>query len=352
MDSLTEQQLDVDLVVGVDTHKATHAAAVVDPATGAVVDEIQIRTTERGYRHLLDTVPDVSRVWAVEGAGGYGAGLARFLAERGEQVVEVERPRRPARRHGAKSDPIDAVRAAREVLGRDRQASPKQAGPRAAIAAHLTARASAVDAATAAQRQLLALAVTAPPALEDRLKGLKTKALVEVCARLRGPCDPDAETAAVVVTLRALAKRIGMLQAEAAEHEVALRGLVAAWRPDLLDQPGVGPIVAATLLASWSHPGRIHSEAAWAMLAGVAPIEASSGRTSRHRLNRFGDRQLNRALHVVALSRCRHDQRTRAYIERRRAQGKTDREIRRCLKRYIARQLYRQLEAGPAGITA
>lgn len=346
MDSLTDGIGDVDLVIGVDTHKATHAAAVVDVVNGAVGDEIEIRATERGYQHLLDAVPDVPRVWAIEGAGGYGAGLARFLAARGETVVEVERPRRPARRHGAKSDPIDAVRAAREALGRDRQATPKQAGPRAAIAAHLTARSSAVDAATTAQRQLLALAVTAPPALEGRLKGLRTRQLLDVCTRLRGPRDADVETVAAVTVLRTLAKRIRALEAEADEHEAALLALVKSWRPDLLDQVGIGPIVAATLLAAWSHPGRIYSEAAFAMLAGAAPLDASSGKQQRHRLNRFGDRQLNRALHTIVLCRARLDDETKAYFAKKRAEGKTDREIRRCLKRYIARSLYRQLEAG------
>lgn len=146
--------------------------------------------------------------------------------------------------------------------------------------------------------------------------------------------------------LRALARRVNALQAEAHDHETAMAAIVRAWRPDLLDQPGIGVIVAAQVLIAWSHPGRIRSEAAFAMLAGTAPIPASSGMRTRHRLNRSGDRQLNRALHVIALSRTRYDQATRDYIDRRRAQGKTDREIRRCLKRYIARDLFRQLEHG------
>jgi transposase len=132
--------------------------------------------------------------------------------------------------------------------------------------------------------------------------------------------------------------------AEAADHQTALRTIVRAWRPDLLDTFGVGPVVAAVILCAWSHPGRCRNEAAFASLAGVAPIPASSGLTTRHRLNRCGDRQLNRALHTIALNRMRYDATTRAYVERRRADGRTDREIRRCLKRYIARQLYRQLE--------
>ena len=134
------------------------------------------------------------------------------------------------------------------------------------------------------------------------------------------------------------------MQAEAADHERAILAIIRSWRPDLLDQLGVGPIVAATVLCAWSHPGRCRNDAAFANLAGVAPIPASSGQTTRHRLNRCGDRQLNRALHIIVLHRLRYDPATRAYAERRRAEGKTDREIKRCLKRYIARQLYRQLE--------
>src|SRR3954454_15391353 len=145
-------------------------------------------------------------------------------------------------------------------------------------------------------------------------------------------------------TLKAIARRVRALEAEAAEHERSIRAIVASWRPDLLTVRGVGPIVAATVRTACSPPGRCRNDAAFAMLAGTAPLPASSGQTVRYRLNRFGDRQLNRALHVVALSRLRYAPRTRAYADRRRAQGKTDREIKRCLKRYIARQLYRQLE--------
>jgi transposase len=148
--------------------------------------------------------------------------------------------------------------------------------------------------------------------------------------------------------LRDLARRIHALEAEATGHEAAIRAIVRAWRPDLLRLTGVGPIVAATVLTAWSHPGRCRDDAAFAMLAGAAPIPASSGKTVRYRLNRAGDRQLNRALHTVALCRLQRDPRTRAYADRRRADGKTDREIKRCLKRYIARELYRRLESQPS----
>ncbi|WP_435768514.1 transposase, partial [Nocardioides sp. SYSU DS0651] len=158
----------------------------------------------------------------------------------------------------------------------------------------------------------------------------------------------DVETTTTVVALRSLARRARTLADEAADHEKAILAIVRSWRPDLLAQSGVGPIVAATVLCAWSHPGRIHSEAAFAMLAGVAPIPANSGQvTTRHRLNRYGDRQLNRALHTIVLSRIRYDDATRRYMARRTSEGKTSREIKRCLKRYIARDLYRLLESGP-----
>jgi transposase len=198
--------------------------------------------------------------------------------------VELDRPKRATRRHGAKSDPLDASRAAREALSRDQLASPER----------------------------------------------------------------DVETSSTAVTLRSLARRIQELTSQAAAHRQAILELVRAWRPDLLTRPGVGPIVAATVLCAWSHPGRCRSDAAFAMLGGAAPIPASSGQTVRVRLNRSGDRQLNQALYTVVLTRLRTDPVTRAYATRRRAQGKTHREIKRCLIRYVARQLYRLLETQPA----
>jgi transposase len=286
-------------------------------------------------------------MWAIEGTGGYGAGLTRFLHAHAEQVVELDRPKRAARRHGAKSDPLDATRAAREALGRDQLAQSKAAGRRAALQVRLTARRSAVQAATDAQRQLHALVVAAPDALRGRLRGLTTPRLVSTCGRLRLGADLDSETAATAASLRALARRIQLLNTEIADHTRAITTLVRAWRPDLLTRCGVGPIVAPIVLCAWSHPGRCPSDAAFAILAGAAPIPASSGQTIRVRLNRSGDRHLNQALHLVVLTRLRYDPATRAYAQRRRAQGKTNREIRRCLVRYVARQLYRLLEANP-----
>lgn len=335
----------VDVVIGVDTHKHTHTAAAVN-TVGAALEHVTEATDPDGYAALVELADRHGglRAWAIEGANGYGAGLARFLAERGEWVIELDRPARPTRRHGAKSDEIDAVRAAREALARERLAQPRCDGERAALSVRLAARRSAVDASATAQRQLHALIVAAPEALRGRLRGRSTVEIVRVCARLRVDTRSNVTTRETAVVLRALARRVQTLNDESRDHERAIIELVRSWRPDLLDQFGVGPIVAAVVLCAWSHPGRIRSDAAFAMLAGTAPIPASSGLTNRHRLNRSGDRQLNRAIHTIVLSRLRHDPVTRAYAERRRAEGKSDREIKRCLKRFVTRQLYRLLE--------
>ena len=340
----------VELVIGVDTHKHTHTAAVVVAATGAVIEQVTVPATPAGYRQLLGLADrhDDRRVWAIEGTGGYGAGLTRFLHGQAEQVVEVDRPKRAARRHGAKSDPLDATRAAREALGRDQLAQPRAAGHRAALSVRLAARRSAVQAATDAQRQLHALVVAAPDTLRSRLRDLTTPRLVSTCGRLRLQSAWDTQTTATAASLRALARRIQLLNTEIAEHTRAITVLVRAWHPELLTPTGVGPIVAAVVLCAWSHPGRCRTDAAFAMLGGAAPIPASSGQRVRVRLNRSGDRHLNQALHLVVLTRLRYDPATRAYAQRRRAEGKTNREIRRCLVRYVARQLYRLLEAQPA----
>ena len=226
--------------------------------------------------------------------------------------------------------------------------SPERPDHRAALSVRLAARRSAVQAATDAQRQLHALVVAAPESSGNGSGSAPPASWSAACARLRRPGHWDVETARTAATLRSLARRIRELTAEAADHRQAILALVRAWRPDLLTRTGVGPIVAATVLCAWSHPGRCRSDAAFAMLGGAAPIPASSGQTVRVRLNRSGDRQLNQALYTVVLTRLRTDPATRAYAQRRRAQGKTNREIKRCLVRYVARQLYRLLESQPA----
>jgi transposase len=336
----------VEFVIGVDTHRDTHTAAVCDP-TGAVLVHTTVASTTAGLRQLLRLAQRQApgrRVWAVEGTGSFGAGLTSLLVTSGEMVVEVDRPKRPGRRNGAKSDALDATRAAREVLAREHLAQPRARGDREAMRVLLATRRCAVDARTKAINQLKALIVGAPPALRERLRGRCTAAQVRCCARLRVHATHSIEHRVTVQAMRATARRIRLLEAEAAQHQAELDRLVAKVAPFLLDELGIGALTAAQLLISWSHPGRVRSEAAFAMLAGVAPLEASSGRVTRHRLNRAGDRQLNRALHVVALTRLRQDPATSLYVARRRAQGNSDKEIRRCLKRILARKLFRLMQ--------
>src|SRR3954464_7117492 len=319
----------VEVVIGVDTHKDTHTAAVADARTGGVLARATVSADPDGYAEMstLGEAHSGLRGWAPEGTGGYGAGLARHLAEAGELVIELDRPKRPARRAGAKSDPIDAERAARDALARTRLAQPKTGAQRAALQMRLTARRAAIEAASDAQRQLQALVITAPEVVRARFRGQGTRAMITTASRLRPTATSgDVEAITALTVLRDLARRIQFLETEAAGHEAELRAIVRSWRPDLLQLPGGGPIVAATVLAAWSHPGRCRNDAAFAMLAGTAPIPASSGKTVRYRLNRSGDRQLNRALHTIVLTRLKKDEPTQAYSDRRRAQGKTDRE--------------------------
>jgi transposase len=243
----------------------------------------------------------------------------------------------------AKSDPLDAIEAAREALGQPRHAAPRAAGEREALRVLVTTREGAVLARTAAINQLRALIVAAPEPLRASLRGLSFAELIARCARLR-PSAREATTRASALALRSSARRIATLSTEARELRREITQLVEATAPALLTEPGVGPISAARILIAWSDRGRFHSEAAFAMLAGTSPIPASSEQTVRHRLNRGGDRQLNRALHTIALSRRATHRPTRDYIDRRIRDGKTTRQINRCLKRYLARHPYRLLE--------
>ena len=336
----------VDVVIGVDTHKHTHSAAVLTASTAAVLEETTVPANRSGYASLVTLANGFSgcRAWAIEGTGSYGAGLTRYLQARGEKVIELDRPWRARRRNPAKNDTIDAVRAAREALGEEHHAQPRSGEGRAALAMLIAARRSAVKAAADAQHQLDALIVTAPQVLRDRFESCTSAQVLTRAAGLHLEPDFDLETRTAAEVLRRLARRCRDLRAEANDLRTAIGQLVRALRPELLDVFGVGPVVAGIVLCSWSHPGRFRSEAAFAKLAGAAPIPASSGLTTRHRLDPSGDRQLNFALHTVVITRLRTEERTRAYAERRRSEGKTDREIKRCLKRYVARELFRLLE--------
>lgn len=258
-------------------------------------------------------------------------------------------PERAKRRNGAKSDPLDAIRAAREALSRTRLGTPRTTGERQALSVLLAARRSAVEAARIAQQQVFSLVIAAPEQLRSKFRGESTLAMARTASRLRLRAEWDLETRTTAAVLRDLARRALELSAEADGHQKQILTIVRAWHPELLERQGVGPIVAATVLCAWSHPGRICSDGAFAMLAGAAPIPANSGQVTTHyRLNRYGDRQLNRALHTIVLSRIRWDQNTQTYVKRRTAEGKTPREIKRCLKRYAARELFRLLEHGPS----
>ena len=342
----------VSVVVGVDTHKDFHAVAVLAAGTGAVLARDTVPATPAGYEAIVDLADQHSeptdRAWAIEGTGSYGAGLTGHLGAGGEWVIEIDRPARPARRNGAKSDDLDAERAAREALARDRWATPRARGAREAMRVLVVTRAGAVRDRTRATNRLKALVVSAPDSLRDRLRATGTTVkLVERCSRLRDQPDRPVDHRTTVAALRRLAQRVRHLTAEIAEHDRDLAELTNEHCPRLLAEHGIGHVTAAQIYISWSHPGRCRNEAAFASLAGVAPIDASSGRNIRHRINHGGDRHLNCALHTIALVRARDHAPTRAYIERRTSEGKTPRETRRCLKRYLARHLYRLLETGP-----
>jgi transposase len=329
---------------GVDTHCDTHTAAVIDQV-GWVLGAEQFPADVAGYAALLGWMRSfgwVVRV-GVEGTGAYGAGLARLLRAERVQVVEVDRPEGKTRRFQGKSDPIDAIAAAKTALAGDRTGTPKQRDGRIEALRNLRlARRSAVDQRADAQRQIKTLIVTAPDDLREQLRGLGVKDLVTTCANLRPDrADAASPATAVKIALRSLARRHQQLTVEITDLDELLDPLVAAINPGLVAANGVGTDVAGQLLttASENHD-RLTNEAAFAMLCGAAPIPASSGKTNRHRLNRGGDRQANKALYRVVTCRLRWNPRTRAYAQRRTTQGLSKKKIIRCLKRYIARELY------------
>ena len=329
---------------GVDTHKHVHVAAAID-AVGRLLGAAAFDADTAGYGRLLEWLRSHGSVAlvGVEGTGSYGAGLARHLAAAG---VEVNRQ---TRRHRGKIDTVDAEAAARAALCGDTDAQPKSAdGPVEAIRMLSAARRSAVNARTSATNQITSLAVTAPERPKDRLHRLSAAGTVEACARLRPDTSPDPVTAAAKTALRALARSHQALTAEIAHLDAELLALREQANPALLGSCGVGVEVASALqVAAGDNPQRMRNETSFAALCGTSPIEASSGRTVRHRLNRGGNRQANDALWRIAMTRPRVDQRSIDYAKRRRAQGKSHREILRCLKRHIAREIYRLLTDPP-----
>jgi hypothetical protein len=334
---------------GVDTHADAHTAAVVDSA-GRVLGTEQFPATAAGYARLLAWLRAFGTlvVVGIEGTGVYGAGLARHLAGQRVVMIEVDRPDRKARRWQGKSDPVDAIAAAKAALAQTRTGVPKRRDGRVEALRNLrVARRSAVGQRADVQRRIKALIVTAPEALRGALRGLSVARLVATCAAFRPDrvraADPEI---AARLALRALARRHQRLTEEIAELDELIDPLVEQINPGLLALTGVGPDVAGQLLVTaGENADRIGSEAAFAMLCGAAPLPASSGRTQRHRLNRGGDRHANCALHRIVLCRMRWDPRTRDYVERRTKEGLSKKEIMRCLKRYVAREVYTVLTA-------
>ena len=337
-----------EYVIGVDTHAATHAYAVLVAATGAVVDQADFPTSAAGLARAAGWIArraPGTRLIAVECTGSYGATAVREFVSRGEQVYEAKPPRREQRTMRGRSDPADALAAARTALASDVDdlITPRADGLRSALRVLLAAR-RAMDARRTADRNALTALIRTYGLDVDARRAL-TDAQVRTIGAWRDRPSDDPSTATIRAEARRLARAVLQATQDLEDNRALLTRHVCELMPGLLDVPGVGPVVAAMLLTAWSHRGRIRSEAAFAALAGVAPLPASSGKTTRHRLSRAGDRQLNYALDVIARVRMIHDQSTRAYVEKRRAEGRTNREIRRCLKRYIARQLYRQMGA-------
>ncbi len=334
--------LDGEVILGVDTHLDTHTAALID-LVGRTIATRTVPATGRGGLALLAWARQhgVVKRAGVEGTGSYGAGLARRLALEGIEVIEVTRAARQGRRHLGKSDPVDAEAAARSVLAKQATATPKaRSGIVESIRVLRVARATAVKARTQVVLQIRTLIISAPDPLRDELLALKPKKAAERCLTLRPGRGHDALSTTKRV-LRTLARRFHALDQEVAELETELHKLIELAAPRLLAQPGIGPECAAKLLTiAGDNPERLRSHAALAALCGASPVEASTGKTRRHRLNRGGDRQGNNALYTIAMNRMLHDSETKAYVERRTREGKTRREIRRCLMRNLARRLF------------
>jgi len=337
---------------GVDTHKDAHVAVVVDEV-GRVLGTESFPVNAKGYASLLAWMAARGALVkvGVEGTGSYGAGLARYLAAHGVAVTEVNRPNRQARRRKGKSGPVDAEGAARSALNGEASGAPKSRdGAVEALRALRVARRGAVKARTQATNQLRDLVVSAPEALRARLVHLSTAKRVELAAQFRPGsllCPVEATKAA----MRSLAQRHQGLSAEVARLDDALGDIVAEVAPDgFLAKTGVGTQVATILLGTaGDNPGRLGSEGCFAALCGSSPVDASSGKQKRHRLNQGGDRQANSALWRIVFTRMTCDPRTKAYVERRTAEGKTTKEIMRCLKRYVAREVYKSIVAGGRG---
>ncbi|MFF1569688.1 IS110 family transposase [Streptomyces sp. NPDC058293] len=329
-----------DVILGVDTHKDVHVAALIT-TLGASLAQQEFPTTASGYRQLISWARSfgVLHRAGVECTGSYGSALTRALKAEGIHVFEINQPDRATRRKRGKTDAIDADAAARGVLSGRATTTPKSAdGPAADMRVLRLAKESAVKARTQALNQLKAVLLDVDPDLRDLLTGLSNAALIATCAAL---VDERGEA---VFTMRLLALRIQNLSAEVKELTRRTTKAVRSCRPQLLDLVGVGPDCAAVLLiAAGDNPDRLADEASFAALCGVSPVEQSSGKNQRRRLNRGGNRQANAALYRIVMTRIRWDERTQTYLQRRTAEGMSKRAIIRCLKRYVAREFYRHI---------
>jgi transposase len=349
MTTMTHPPADTRRVIGgIDTHKDVHVAAVLDEL-GRLLGTSSFPTTGAGYRQLLSWLRSHGDVVAVgiEGTGSWGAGLARHLTAQGVDVREVMRPNRQHRRRHGKSDEADAIGAARTVLAGEALGTPKsQTGQVEAIRLLRVARRSAMKARTQAGNQIHAVVDTAPEQLRRRFVGKPTPAIVAETALFRRRQRPDTPLEAARLTLRTIARRWEYLNAELAELDAQLDDLTAATAPTLRAINGVGAQVATALLAAaGDNPDRLRTSSSFAALCGVSPIDASSGRQRHHRLNRYGDRQANWALHVIIISRLRWHPPTQAYMARRLAEGRTKKMVMRCLKRHLIREVHRAITA-------
>ena len=331
------------LVGGADTHADTvHIAAIT--TLGREIDDREFPTTAAGYQAavaFLTSHGPINQV-GIEGTSSYGAGLARAVTKAGLQVIEVNRPNRADRRRQGKSDPLDAYQAARAVLSGRATSDPKDQSTEAIRSLHNTRR-SAVKASTAATNQIVAMLITAPDEIRAKYRALKGQPLITALARCRTTVA-DPVDAAVLTALKALAHRHQFLTTQAQELSTLIDGLVTTANPALRAAFGVGPDTAAQLLiTAGANPDRLRSEASFAALCGVSPVPASSGKTTRHRLSRGGDRHANNALYRIAMSRMAHEPRTKQYVARHIAAGRSTKEILRMLKRAIAREIHRLL---------
>lgn len=342
-----QQPVHVDLVAGVDTHSQTHTMAILT-ITGKVVSTVTYPADHDGYQALISGLRAAGNVTVigVEGTGSYGAGLTRALTGAGYAVKEVLRPSRQTRRLRGKSDPIDAVEAARAVIAGNGVSEPKDTETvTESLRLLLATRTQLIRMMTVFTNTIKQMLITAPEPVRARYRDLPTPVLMKQLAATRpSPHTLDDTSTAAVYALRTLARSRRDAEQEATDLEQHMHTLIRAWYPQMLTIYGAGTISAAKLIVTaGGNPTRIRGEAAFAALCGVSPIPASSGKTTRYRLNRGGDRRGNSALHRIALVRMQHDPTTREYTARRKAEGKSTREILRCLKRAIAREVYRTL---------